>query len=62
MNFVSYKGAKYILEHAQEFNVMWDDGLEWLMGKGGLDFMLAGDTKFHATQRKLMGMWSKGGF
>ena len=24
------------------------------MGKGGLDFMLAGDTQFHAKQRQLM--------
>ena len=33
---------------------MWNDGLEWLMGKGGLDFMLGGDTSFHTKQRKLM--------
>ncbi len=32
----------------------WNDGLEWLMGKGGLDFMLAGDTSFHTKQKKLM--------
>ena len=57
MNFVSYVGAKYILEHAKEFNVVWNDGFEWLMGKGGLDFMLAGDTVFHAQQRKLMGAY-----
>lgn len=55
VNFTSYQGAKYILEHAQEFNVMWNDGFEWLMGKGGLDFMLSGDTSFHTKQRKLMG-------
>ena len=54
VDFVSYKGAKYIMEHAQEFNVTWNDGLEWLMGKGGLDFMLAGDTSFHTKQKKLM--------
>ena len=34
---------------------MSSDGLEWLMGKGGLDFMLAGDTPFHTKQRELMG-------
>ena len=55
VNLTSYQGAKYILEHAQEFNVMWNDGLEWLMGKGGLDSMLGGDTPFHTKQRKLMG-------
>ena len=51
---MSYRGAKYVLEHAQEFNVTWNDGLEWLMGKGGLDFMLGGDTSFHAKQRESM--------
>ena len=50
----SYQGAKHVLEHAQEFNVMWNDGLEWLMGKGGRDSMLGGDTSFHAKQKKLM--------
>ena len=55
VNFTSYQGARYILEHAQDFNVMWNDGLEWLMGKGGLDFMLGGDTSFHTKQRELMG-------
>lgn len=25
------------------------------MGKGGLDFMLGGDTSFHTKQRELMG-------
>ena len=33
----------------------WNDGFEWLMGKGGLDFMLSGDTRFHTKQRELMG-------
>ncbi|KAL9134531.1 MAG: hypothetical protein Q9175_004283 [Cornicularia normoerica] len=55
VEFTSYQGAKYILEHAQEFNVMWNNGFEWLMGKGGVDFMLSGDTPFHTKQRKLMG-------
>lgn len=36
---------------------MWNDGFEWLMGKRGLDFMLAGDASFHAQQRKLMGQY-----
>ena len=62
MNFVSYVGAKYILEHAQEFKIVWNDGFEWLMGKGGLDFMLAGDTTFHAKQRKLMGTFNQWSF
>ena len=59
VDFTSYKSAKYILEHAKEFNVVWNDGFEWLMGKGGSDFMLSGDTVFHAKQRKLMGMYMR---
>ncbi|KAI9759515.1 MAG: hypothetical protein M4579_002274 [Chaenotheca gracillima] len=55
VNLTSYKGAQFILNHAQEFNVMWDEGLGFLMGKGGLDFMLSGDTKFHNQQRQIMG-------
>jgi linoleate 10R-lipoxygenase len=55
VNFTSYKAAKYILEHAKEFNVVWTEPFGFLMGKGGLDFMLSGDTPFHAKQRKLMG-------
>lgn len=54
VNLTSYVGAKYILEHANEFHVTWGEGLGWLMGKGGLDFMLAGDSKFHGKQRQLM--------
>ncbi|KAK4694208.1 linoleate 10R-lipoxygenase, partial [Lecanoromycetidae sp. Uapishka_2] len=55
VNFTSYKAAKYILEHAREFNVVWTEPFGFLMGKGGLDFMLSGDTSFHLKQRKLMG-------
>lgn len=51
----SYRAAKYVLEHAQEFNVMWTEPFIWLMGQQGGDFMLSGDTKFHAQQRKIMG-------
>lgn len=55
VNFTSYKAAKFILEHAKEFNVVWTEPYGFLMGKGGLDFMLSGDTPFHTKQRKLMG-------
>jgi linoleate 10R-lipoxygenase len=54
INLTSYVGAKYILERAQEFNVMWNEGFEHAMGKGGLKFMLAGDTSFHTNQREVM--------
>ncbi|KAG8526808.1 uncharacterized protein KY384_008237 [Bacidia gigantensis] len=55
VNFTSYKAAKHILEHAQQFNVVWTEPFIFLMGKQGGDFMLSGDTAFHAKQRKLMG-------
>ena len=55
VDLTSYKAAKYVLEHAKEFNVVWTEPFEYLMGKQGLEFMLAGDTTFHAKQRKLMG-------
>ena len=55
VDFTSYAGAKYILEHQKEFNVVWQEPLIWLFGKGGGDFMLSGDTVFHTQQRKLMG-------
>ena len=51
----SCKAAKHILEHAKEFIVVWTEPLNFLLDKGGLDFMLSGDTPFHAKQRKLMG-------
>ncbi|KAL8894300.1 MAG: hypothetical protein Q9192_004441 [Flavoplaca navasiana] len=55
VNLTSYVGAKYLLEHGQEFNVTWGEALGFLMGKGGLDFMLSGDGKFHSQQKKTMG-------
>lgn len=54
VNLTSYIGAKYILEHATEFKVTWNDGFDWLMGKEGGNFMLAGDSSFHTKQRQLM--------
>ena len=55
VDFTSYKAAKYILEHAEELNVVWTEPLEYLTGRQGLKSMLAGDTSLHAKQRKLMG-------
>jgi linoleate 10R-lipoxygenase len=54
LNITSYVGAKYVLERAQDFNVMWNEGFENAMGKGGLKFMLAGDSAFHTKQREVM--------
>ena len=54
INLVSYAAAQRILNNKQEFNVIWTEGFGHMMGKGGLDFMLAGDTQFHAKQRDIM--------
>ena len=54
INLTSYSGAQRVLNNKQGFNVMWTKGFEHMMGKGGLDFMLAGDTQFHAKQREIM--------
>lgn len=32
VGFESYLATKYVLEHAAEFRVMWDDSIIWLMG------------------------------
>ncbi|KAL8737471.1 MAG: hypothetical protein Q9181_001659, partial [Wetmoreana brouardii] len=55
VNLTSYVGAKYMLERGQEYKVTWGEATGWLFGKGGLDFMLSGDTKFHAQQKQTMG-------
>ncbi|KAL8708190.1 MAG: hypothetical protein Q9220_006860 [cf. Caloplaca sp. 1 TL-2023] len=55
VDLTSHAGAKYMLERGQEFNVTWGEALGFLMGKGGLDFMLSGDSKFHTQQNKTMG-------
>ena len=54
INLSSYIGAKYMLDRGQEFAVTWGAATGMVMGKGGLDFMLSGDTPFHAQQKKTM--------
>jgi linoleate 10R-lipoxygenase len=54
INLTSYAAAQYVLNRKQDFNVMWTEPLGHMMGKGGLDFCLAGDTAFHAKQRETM--------
>lgn len=54
INLTSYQAAKFVLEHPKDFTVTWHEGLGFLMGKGGLRFMLAGDSPLHAQQRQLM--------
>lgn len=54
VNITSYGGAQRVLEHQDTYKVIWHEGLSHLMGKGGREFMLSGDTDFHAGQRKCM--------
>jgi linoleate 10R-lipoxygenase len=54
VNIVSYKGAKTMLEDPGNFRVMWTEGFEFLGGALAKEFMLAGDSAFHAQQRKTM--------
>ncbi|KAJ9263257.1 hypothetical protein DTO212C5_7683 [Paecilomyces variotii] len=54
VNLTSYPAAKIILENAKDFRVTWGEATGFLFGKGGLDFMLSGDTSFHAKQRETM--------
>lgn len=55
VDLMSYVGAKYILEHGQEFNVTWGEATALFMGKEGWNFMLSGDKPLHAKQRQIMG-------
>ncbi|KAL8669234.1 MAG: hypothetical protein Q9168_006171, partial [Polycauliona sp. 1 TL-2023] len=54
VKLTSYRGAKYVLEHGQQFKVTSGEGIGYLMGKGGLDFMLSDDSKLHARQKQTM--------
>jgi linoleate 10R-lipoxygenase len=54
VNLLSYQAAQYVLNRAQEFNVMWTEPFGHIMGKAGLDFCLSGDTDFHKKQRATM--------
>ncbi|KAI4164384.1 MAG: hypothetical protein LQ342_002031 [Letrouitia transgressa] len=54
IDLTSYVGAKYMLERAKEFNVTWGEATGYVMGKGGLDFMLSGDSNFHGQQKTTM--------
>lgn len=54
VNLTSYVGAKFMRERPKDFNVTWGDATAFVMGKGGGDFMLSGDTSFHGSQRQVM--------
>ena len=50
----SYKGAKFMLERSQQFNVLWGEATAYVMGPRAWDFMLSGDSAFHREQKKTM--------
>ncbi|KAK7510648.1 fatty acid oxygenase [Phyllosticta citriasiana] len=54
VNITSYVGAKAVLENQENFKVTWGATLEELMGPGGANFMLSGDTPLNTKQRKTM--------
>ena len=55
VDLTSYVGAKYILERPNDFHVVSGEATAFIMGKGGWDFMLSGDSPSHAQQKQLMG-------
>ena len=54
VNLTTYESAKYLLERSQDFKVMWNNGLGFVMGESGENFCLGGDTVFHKKQRETM--------
>ena len=54
INLSSHSAAQYVLNRAQDFNVMWTEGCGHMMGKDGSDFCLSGDTDFHKKQKQVM--------
>ncbi|KAE8168156.1 heme peroxidase [Aspergillus tamarii] len=49
-----YTNVRRILEDSSNFRVVWDEATGYVFGKGGYDFMLSGDSPFHANQRRIM--------
>lgn len=49
-----YENVRRILEDSSNFRVIWDEATGYVFGKGGYDFMLSGDSPFHANQRRIM--------
>lgn len=50
----NYTGVRQVLENSNQFKVMWSPALEYLMHKGGGEFMLSGDGKFFSKQKQIM--------
>lgn len=50
----NYHGVRQVVEDKIKYNTMVADAFEYIMGKPGRDFMLSGDTEFHAKQKQVM--------
>lgn len=50
----SYKGVKTVLDDKALYSITMKEPFEYLMGKQGGNFMLAGDSPFHAKQKETM--------
>ncbi|KAI9372316.1 heme peroxidase [Aspergillus egyptiacus] len=64
-NIFSYPNVRRILGDQDSFHVVWGEATEYIFGRPGADFMLSGDTSFHAGQQRTMqkslyrGQWHK---
>ncbi|OGE56018.1 hypothetical protein PENARI_c003G02651 [Penicillium arizonense] len=60
-----YSNVRHILSDQEAFHSTWGEATGYIFGDGGYDFMLSGDTFFHAGQRQNMckslyvGQWHK---
>lgn len=54
ITLTTYENAKYMLQRPQDFTVMWNDGLGFVMGPAGEKFCLGGDSAFHRKQKEIM--------
>ncbi len=54
IDILSYAATKSILENPDVYKITWGPALEFLMGQGGRDAMLSGDSKFYERQRQTM--------
>lgn len=50
----AYHNVRHVLGDQDIFHVMWGEATGYVFGNGGYDFMLSGDTSFHASQRRTM--------
>jgi linoleate 10R-lipoxygenase len=54
VSIFDYANVCHILQDASNFRTFWGEGTAYVFGPQGYDFMLSGDTAFHANQRETM--------